>query len=330
MSSLFDLRFLVVLGKGGVGRSTISAALALAAARNGKRVLVAMCNSKERLSRLLEVRRIGSQIAPILPNIDAVNMEPAAALEQYGMMILKVRALYKIVLENRFVSAFLRGTPGLDAWALLGKAQFHARELDENGRPVYDLVILDAPSTGHGLDMLRVPRVIVDAAPPGLLRREAEEALALLANPNRCGLCLVTLPEELPTNETRELYAALREQLGLPVRGLIINRMLAPLFSSAERDWLSGLPEPTASDAKLTLLARVSRARAFREQVQESCVKRLRESIAAPCVELPDLDTRFSSRRDRDALPRHRGGVMQIGKGQMTVNSYSFTGVNAL
>ncbi|HHH30223.1 MAG TPA: anion-transporting ATPase, partial [Polyangiaceae bacterium] len=119
MSALFDREFLFVAGKGGVGKTTVSAALALAAAKRGKRVLVAMCNTKERLSSLLDVQPIGPRNQPILENIDAVNMTPAVALEEYGMMVLKVRSVYKAVFENRFVSAVLRGTPGIEAWAML-------------------------------------------------------------------------------------------------------------------------------------------------------------------------------------------------------------------
>lgn len=305
MLNLFDLRFLVVLGKGGVGRTSVSAALALAAARRGKRVLVALCNSKERLSHLLEVRPIGPRIVPILPRIDAVNMEPAAALEQYGMMILGVRALYKLVLGNRHVSAFLRGTPGLDAWALLGKAQYHVRQMDRTGqRPRYDLVILDAPATGHGLDMLRVPRVIVEASPQGLLRREAEDALELFVDPRRTGIALVTLAEELPTNETQEAYRELREKLGLSVCCLVVNRVLPKLFSKEERLFLTHLPDMGGDDAGLASFEIASRARAVREMVQEACIERLRESIPVPQAQLPEISAPEFRRAAIEALSR--------------------------
>src|SRR6185295_16911335 len=113
---LRELRFIVVVGKGGVGKTTASAALAIALAQQGRRVLVAMCNAKERLSYLMQTPPIGPQIRMIAPGIDAVNMEPGAALEEYGMMVLKLRALYKLVFENRLVASFLRGTPGIEAW----------------------------------------------------------------------------------------------------------------------------------------------------------------------------------------------------------------------
>ena len=113
MTSSLDKELLFVTGKGGVGKTTVSAALGIAAAKRGKRVLVAMCNAKERLSHLLEVDPIGPRNQPVGENLDAVNMTPVVALEEYGMMVLKVRSVYRAVFENRFVSAVLRGTPGI-------------------------------------------------------------------------------------------------------------------------------------------------------------------------------------------------------------------------
>jgi anion-transporting ArsA/GET3 family ATPase len=290
MKSPFDLKFVFVVGKGGVGKTSVSAALALAAAAQGKRVLVAMCNAKDRLSYMLETAPIGPHIQTLLPRLDAVNMEPGAALEEYGMLVLRVRALYKVVFENRFVAAFLRGTPGIDAWAMLGKAQYHAREKEADGRDRYDLVIVDAPATGHGLDLLRVPRVILDVAPPGLLRREAERAHDLFKDPERAGVLLVTLPEEMPSTETIELHHAVEQELGLPVCGLVVNQMMQQLFSPSELETMRALAqrlEVEATDSPLRPLAQLSRARAEREQVQSGCLERLQASIPGRPVLLP-------------------------------------------
>jgi anion-transporting ArsA/GET3 family ATPase len=287
MNSPFDLKFVFVVGKGGVGKTAVSGALALAAAAQGKRVLVAMCNAKDRLSYLLETPPIGPNIQHLLPGVDAVNMEPGAALEEYGMLVLRVRALYKLVFENRYVSAFLRGTPGIDAWAMLGKAQYHAQEKGPDGRPRYDLVIVDAPATGHGLDLLRVPRVILDVAPPGLLRRDAETANALFQDPERAGVLLVTLPEEMPSTETVELHAAVRDELNLPVCGLVINQTLPTLFSAEEHSALRTLQEQLPESSSLRPLAASGFARAEREQLQQGCIARLAAQIPTSQVQLP-------------------------------------------
>ena len=304
MTTLSDLRFIIVVGKGGVGKTSASAALAMSLASRGRRVLVAMCNAKERLSHLLQVEPIGPQIRTVAPGVDAVNMEPGAALEEYGMMILKVRALYKLIFENRLVAGFLRGTPGIEAWAMLGKAQYHAFETLPDGRPRYDTVIVDAPATGHGLELLRVPKVILDVVPPGLLRREAERAWGLFTDPTRAGVLIVTIPEELPTNESIELYDALRSELRLPVCGLVLNMVLPRLFDPPHAEALSALRERAAGDPAVAQLVAAAWTRLLREQMQAESRQRLQRDIPVPAYELPTLFTPDFRRAAIETLSR--------------------------
>ncbi len=299
-AALLDHRFLFVVGKGGVGKSTVSAALALAAARRGKRVLVAMCNGKERLSQLLETEPIGQENVPILPGIEAVNMTPQAALREYGEMTLRVRALYAAVFENRLVGAFLRGVPGLEAWALLGKAYYHTTE-ETAGLPRYDLVILDAPATGHALDMLRVPQVLTDIAPPGPLRREAEAAIEMLRDPARSSVVLVTLPEDMPTNETIELHDALTSELRLPVKSLVVNQVLPELFSNSLASVVTELG-PSATPTELRPLLAAGSLRAHREAVQRESMAKLGAQLPLPGIQLPYLFVPEFGRSSVDAL----------------------------
>ena len=298
-----DLRFLVVVGKGGVGKTSVSAALALALARSGRRVLVAMCNSRERLSYLLQVPPIGHEIQNVAPRLDAVNMEPGAALREYGLMVLKMRVLYSLIFENKLVSAFLRGTPGLDAWAMLGKAQYHAFQQLADGRPRYDTVIVDAPATGHGLDLLRVPKVILDVVPPGMLRRDAERAWRLFTDPKRSGVLLVTLPEELPVSETLELHAALRDELQLPVCGLVVNQLLPRLFDAEQAAAVERLHgQLQQASAELAPVLTSSWTRVQRERMQAAALERLSGSLQLPRFDLPALFSPDFRRPEIDQL----------------------------
>jgi anion-transporting ArsA/GET3 family ATPase len=281
MSTLADKRFVLVTGKGGVGKTTVCAAEALALAGKGKRVLVAMCNAKERLSAMLGAAPIGSAVTAVGTNVWAVNMLPEKALEEYGVLVLRSRALYKTLFDNAYVRTFLRAVPGMQEWAMLGKAWWHTTERLADGSFKYDVVILDAPATGHGLDMLRVPKVIIDVVPPGLLRRDAERAWALFQDGETCAIVLVTLPEEMPTTETIELAQALRA-LGLPIGRVVVNAVLPPLFSRDERSALEGAAPFDVTSAGDAALA-ASRERAARERLQAESMNRLsRELPVAP------------------------------------------------
>jgi anion-transporting ArsA/GET3 family ATPase len=282
---LLDRRFLFVVGKGGVGKTTVATGLALAASRRDKKVLLALVNCKERVSRLLDTEPIGSEIVTVRENLDVVNMTPDAALEEYGLMILKVKAVFNAVFKNRLVRAFLKGTPGLEAWSMLGKAFYHA--CPPKGEPDYDLVIVDAPATGHALDMLRVPFVIENVAPPGMLRRDAARAAEMFRDPEQSGAVLVTLPEYMPASETIELSNALTNELEIPVLRLVINRVLNVLFAEKERPVLESLPSEIPEDSDIRGLTVAGRRRALREMVQARAVRRVCGHIDAPCSELP-------------------------------------------
>jgi anion-transporting ArsA/GET3 family ATPase len=289
MSTLGDKRFVLITGKGGVGKTTLSAAEATALAARGKRVLIAMCNAKERLSTLLGVPAIGTEIAQVGANMWAVNMQPDKALEEYGVLVLHSRALYKTLFDNAYVRKFLRAVPGMQEWSMLGKAWWHTTEKLKDGSFKYDVVILDAPATGHGLDMLRVPKVIVDVVPAGLLRRDAERAWALFQDRATCAIVLVTLPEEMPTTETIELAQGLTA-MGLPIARVVVNAVLPPIFEPGERAALEGLPPfdvVTPGDAALL----AARDRAIRERVQAESIQRLSASFPEPPASLPMLFT---------------------------------------
>ena len=289
-------RFLFVTGKGGVGKTTVSAALALALARRGKRVLVAMSGAHERLSSFLGTPPIGHDIQHVAENVWATRIQPPRALEEYGEIVLKVRSVARAVFDNRYTQAFFRAVPGLYDWSLLGKAWYHTTEVLDDGSWRFDVVIFDAPSTGHGLDMLRVPKVILDIVPPGVLRRDAERAWEMFKDPVLSGVVLVSLPEELPVTETLELDAALRGDIRMPMLSLIVNGVLAPLFGAEEASALLASDDllelasrrrQTSDPVDLTLASATRRA--ARERLQAECITRLERELKLPAVTLPFL-----------------------------------------
>jgi anion-transporting ArsA/GET3 family ATPase len=291
-----DRRFIFVTGKGGVGKTTVSAALGRALAARGKRVLIAMCNAKERMSAMFASEMVGSEIVHIAERVWAVNIDPEHAFQEYGRMVLKVPGLYRVVFQNRYVRSFLPAVPGLPEWAMLGKAWYHTTELDERGANRFDVVLLDAPATGHGLDMLRVPKVIMEVVPPGVLRRDAETAWKMFTDPAVTSVVVVTMPEELPVTETLELVDAITREIGLPLGALVVNGVLSPLFSEPECEALSKVnTDPLPSDGRrerpsaATSAVVAAARRAIQERLQAGSLVRLASLAVSQRIVLPFL-----------------------------------------
>jgi anion-transporting ArsA/GET3 family ATPase len=223
-----DRRLILVVGKGGVGRSTAAAAIAGKCAALGRKTLLYETNANDRFGPYFGAPPVGEVASQLAPNLWAINATPASALAEYGMMILRWRSVYEMVFENRVSKAFLRAIPGLDDYALLGKVWFHTTE-EKRGRPVWDTVVFDMPASGHSVSMLRVPWVIVDTVPEGPLTRDARTIKALLCDPARTSAVLVTLAEEMPVNEAIELETKLTG-LGIVPQQILVNQVFPRHF----------------------------------------------------------------------------------------------------
>jgi anion-transporting ArsA/GET3 family ATPase len=190
-------------------------------------------------------------------------------------MVLHSRAAFEALFENRYGRTFLRAVPGLHQWAVLGKAWFHSQERLPNGKRRFDTVILDAPATGHALEMLRVPKLLTEIAPVGLLRRDAENAWQTFVAPERSGVVLVTLAEELAVSETLSFIADL-EQLELPVAQVFVNACLEAFFSQVDRERL--LAACVGAEGGARDIVGIATDRAARECAQREQLQRLRQA----------------------------------------------------
>jgi anion-transporting ArsA/GET3 family ATPase len=288
--TLLDKQLVIIAGKGGVGRTTVAAALALAAAKRGKRVLLAQTKSKERLSTLFGVPPVGPELARIRDDLWAVNMTPQAALLEYGAMVLHSEFIARQVLENKVSRAFLHAIPGLDEYSMLGKVWWHTTEQD-NGRPRWDLVILDGPATGHLVTMLQIPRAILAAVPEGPLTRPAQASIDLMSDPRRTALAIVTLAEDLPSNEAIELAHKVKDTLKVPLGPLVVNALYPPRFTHGPSGRaLHALPEDVG-DAQLQPLVTSARTAERRRALNERYLERLRTELPQPQIHLPYLFT---------------------------------------
>lgn len=288
--SLMDLRFVVLSGKGGVGRTAVAAAIARAAASAGKRVLVAQTDAVERLGKMLgQPGPIGATVRNVAPGIDAVNMTPRESLHQYALLVLKYEAVYRALFANRAVRGFLSAIPGLDAYAMLGKAWWHTTETGFSGLK-YDLVILDGPASGHAVAMLKIPRAIIDATPGGPLVKDARALCELLADPVRTALVVVTRPEELPASETRELVGAARRDLRIAVGPVIVNAVPPDRLShGAAATVLDRFVRGPTGDPRLDATIDIAAGARAHSQTAQRVIASLRLDPGLPLILLPWL-----------------------------------------
>ena len=283
MSNLLDKRFIVIAGKGGVGRTTVSLVLGQMAASLGRRTLVCLCNAQPRYVDLLGDVVLSTTIRKISEMLHVVNLEPKACQKEYGMQHLNNRTLHALVFSSKTVTRFLDAVPGLSDWAMLGKATYHALET-VNGQPKYDLVVFDSPATGHGLNILALPRAIVSAVPTGRMREEALARCELLEDPSLSEVIPVTLPEEMPVNETVEFVSSLAE-LGLFVERVVVNMVASDHMSPELKDLVQqAMKSETVPSWLLPASAALSR-----QEMQQESLERLLERIPAEQIILPGI-----------------------------------------
>ena len=293
LDGLLSRGMVVVTGKGGVGKTTVAATLALLAKKSGRRVLLAQFESSVDGGRLLGHESVGTEMAEVEPGLWVVNMTPRSALREYGMKIFRLRSIYRAVMENRTVRHFLRAIPGLDEYSMLGKAWFHTTEI-EDGRPRFDLVIIDAPATGQAIKVLKVPQSILNTVPESMLTRDARSIHGFLTNSMRCGAVIVTLAEELPVTEALELELALREQVGMEVVAMIVNGLYpvspsGPLIEEIGAALAADAPRTSTHDPRLPVLLEEARLFSRRRAINDEYTAWLADHSAVSRKGLPML-----------------------------------------
>ncbi|HXO20371.1 MAG TPA: ArsA family ATPase [Thermoanaerobaculia bacterium] len=276
LASLAQRELLMVTGKGGVGKTAVSAVLGLALSRAGRRVLVVEVDPRENLHQMLGVPPSGGAVVPAGPRLWVQNLKPAEVLDEVVREQVRIELIVRRVLASDVYKHFAAAAPGLKELAILGHALRLLRGR-ERGAPALDLVILDAPATGHGVSLLAAPQLVSEVIRSGPFGRLAGELAAWLADPGRCGIAVVTQAEEMPVEEALELRAALRERLDRSPELLVINGLYPPFPAVADAAML-----PPADDA-LTSLWRRRRALNDRE------LARLRARWEGPAIELPQL-----------------------------------------
>jgi anion-transporting ArsA/GET3 family ATPase len=288
MASLLDKKVLFVLGKGGVGRSTVSAALGLAAAEAGRRTIIVEVTAQDQLSRAFHQERLGHRETELAAGLWAVAVDPHDALREWLGRQLPGPASRLLAGSSAF-QYFVAAAPGARELITMGKVWDLAQvERWTKGASTYDLLIVDAPASGHALGMLRSPRTYGDIARVGPIRRQADKIWSMVRDGRRTGYVAVALPEEMPVTETLELETRLAEQVGGKLDAIVVNGMYPQRFKGPEvKELERAARDGLAPEARAAVAAALSEHR--RAQTQQAQLRRLRRGAGAPVVTLPFL-----------------------------------------
>ncbi len=276
LDQLATRQLVVVTGKGGVGKTTVAAALGRLLAANGRRTLLLLeIDPRESLHQLLGTEPSGGHIVKVSSRLSVQNLQAQAVVDDLVREKLPIAALARKVIASSVFQHFAQGAPGMKEMAVLGYA---LRTVEGHYRHKADVVVLDAPATGHSVSMLAAPLVLADAIGGGQLGEMAKELARFIADPARCGVVLTALAEEMPIQEALELIALLREKIGRPPELVVANALYPPFPapSIAGRGTGAGL-RPTLD------LWRERRA------VNDRELARLRADWKGPLIEIPLL-----------------------------------------
>lgn len=301
-------KILIVSGKGGVGKTTVAAALALVAARHGRKVCIADVDRKGSLARLFGGGELGHEPRALAPGVWGMNISPEEALGEYLDVQYHMKRVSKVFTSTHFVDYITTAAPGLKDILVLGKIWYLEQGREGGGSPVdFDTIVVDAPAAGHMLTFLSAPMGLSDAIRVGPVRRQSDWLVQMLRDPKRSRVHLVTLPEEMPVAETLETSAALHSKLAIDPGTVFANAVYQELLTAEERKTLDAVMadrDPRelrirAAEVALRLdntdldaLIDYERFLEARRTIQTKHLRALRKGIDDPVVELPFL---FSS-----------------------------------
>ena len=273
-SALAFKELLVVTGKGGVGKSAVTAALGLLLRDLGRRTLLLEVDPRESLHNWLEVPPSGGGIVEVRRGLYLQHLSPRHEMDDLVREHLRLGPLIRRVLASPVYGHFADGAPGLKELAVLGHANRLVRGPRVKGAPPVDIVVLDAPASGHGVSLLTAPALAASVIRQGPFGRMATHLTELVADERRCGIVVVTLAEEMPAQEALELQETLVARLGRPPDLLVVNGLYPPLTEGVA---------VAARDRAGVELWRTRRS------VNERELARLRAAWTGPAIELPLL-----------------------------------------
>jgi anion-transporting ArsA/GET3 family ATPase len=281
----------IVTGKGGVGKTTVAVALGLRAASEGKRTIVCEVSSQENASRMFEHTAVGFHEVEMEENLWSISIDPDESMREYVLLQLKVRAMRDMLFRSRIFNYLAAATPGLKELVTIGKI-WELAQLDrkvKKGRK-YDLVIVDAPATGHGVGFLQTPRTFASIARVGPIHSQAQTLDRFITDHENTGTAIVALPEEMPVNESVALERDLRDEVGVAVDRVYLNGLYPERFKKEDAEKLARLADgENGTNGATKAAARAALSEFNRAKSQRSQLNRLKRGVEAPVKTLPFL-----------------------------------------
>jgi anion-transporting ArsA/GET3 family ATPase len=305
LDDLISRRLVFLSGKGGVGKSVVGLALALAARERGKRTLLVETDSPLEASRYLGKPPSGPKETEILPGLFSMNLKPQDVMDEYVRRVVRLDMLIRRILHSPVYYRFFAAAPGLKELMLLGKVVSLIEEKEGWSRKLkYDLVVFDAPATGHGLSLMKVPMAASAGIPVGPIGHQARWILEHLRNPKTTSFGIVAVPEEMAVVEAAEFYRVAKEEVGVRPTAVILNACHERRLTDAEEGEVLSLTSEGAGgqlapgvSLEAALLA--ARRHMRRRKLTRFYQARLKKDVPLPMVTLPYL---FKEELDEAAI----------------------------
>jgi anion-transporting ArsA/GET3 family ATPase len=305
--SLFNHRLLFVVGKGGVGKTTVSAALGIAAKRLNKTVLMIEVGDADAIGQIFDRGTLPESPIQIQPDLWGVRINARSVLQEYIKLHVNIPFIASRIVKSKIFDYIIAATPGLKEVMTLGQIWRWEQDKTFDNVPHFDLIIVDAPATGHGVSLLMLPQTLINMLIMGPIVEQTRVVHNLLIDPVKTAITLVTIPEELPVNEALEFKTIASETLGMPVQTTLINSVYPNNFSSDDEKIIHAkINEIDEKEhlKKLKPMFELAKSTRFRRKLQQTYIDQMnvQKDKHETMIELPFVFSHRLSIRDIEPL----------------------------